>query len=265
MAFQAKFLAGKVALVTGASRGIGRAIALRLAQAGAHIAIHYVRKKKAAHEIMTEIKGMGQESITLKANLAQADQTEAMLETFISHFGQCDIFVANAASGVPKSVMEMTDKHWDWTLDINARSILHCSQRLVPFMEQAGKGHIVTLTSPGSRRTLPYYAPIGLSKAMVEALTRYLAVELAPKGITVNAVSPGVVETDALSSFPIDLPLYLDFALSQTPAGRLTTPQDVADVVAFLCSPSASMIVGQTITVDGGYSTVMWQKQQEND
>jgi enoyl-[acyl-carrier protein] reductase III len=147
----------------------------------------------------------------------------------------------------------LTDKHWDWTMDVNARSILRCVQRVAPLMEKAGWGRIVTISSPGSTRVLPHYAAIGFSKAVVEAMTRYLAVDLAPKGIIVNAVSPGLAATDAVTAFPVDLQAIIDYATHRTPAGRLVTPEDVARVVAFLCSEAASMVVGQTITVDGGY------------
>lgn len=247
----------KIALVTGASRGIGRAIAIALAEAGADVIVQYLRKGQAAHQVVASIEALGRRAIAVKANLAKTDHIETLMREIETTFGGCDIFVGNAATGVPVNITEMTDKHWDWTMDVNARSILRCVQHLVPYMERQGWGRIVTLTSPGSRRTLPYYGPIGLSKAVVESLTRYLAVDLAAKGIIVNAVSPGVVETKALAAFPIDLPTYLDFATQRTPAGRLVTPEDVAQVVTFLCSEAASMIVGQIITVDGGYSIVM--------
>lgn len=244
----------KVALVTGASRGIGRAIALALAEAGADVIVHYLRKKKAAAEVVAAIEGLGRRALAIKANLAEAAQIEAMFDQIEAEFGHCDIFVANAASGVPNNVLAIEDKHWDWTMDINARSILRCVKRVAPSMTAAGWGRIVTLSSPGSRRTLPHYAAIGLSKAVVESLTRYLAVELAAQGVMVNAVSPGMVKTDALTAFPIDLQHTLELVEQGTPAGRLVTPEEVAQLVAFLCSDAAAMIVGQTLTIDGGYS-----------
>ncbi|MDM8520049.1 SDR family oxidoreductase [Anaerolineales bacterium HSG6] len=254
------FLAPKTALVTGSSRGIGRAIALRLAEAGADVVVHYLRKKRAAHEVVSLIESMGRRAIAVKANLVDAKQIEAMFDQLEANFAPCDIFVGNAASGIPKDILAMRDKHWDWTMDINARSLLRCVKRVTPYMKQQNWGRIITLTSPGSRQTLPHYGPIGLSKAVVEALTRYLAVELASQGIIANAVSPGVVETDALSAFPINQQEYLEFARKMTPANRLTTPQDVANLVAFLCSDDASMIVGQTLTVDGGFGITMYRE-----
>lgn len=249
-----KFLIHKTALITGSSRGIGRAIALELARRGADVIVHYVRKKGAAEEVVAAIGSLGCRVMAVKANLAEADQIKAMFDEIEAKMGRCDIFIGNAASGTPRDILEVTDKHWDWTMDVNARSILRCVQRLIPAMERAGWGRIVNITSPGSHRVLPHYGAIGLSKAVVESLTRYLAVDLAPKGIIVNAVSPGLVATDAVTAFPVDLQATFEYAQSRTPAGRLVTPEDVARIVAFLCSDDAAMIVGQTILVDGGYS-----------
>ena len=172
-------------------------------------------------------------------------------------FGRCDILVGNAATGIVRSITEVEDKHWDWTMDTNARSILRCANHAVPMMEAQGWGRIIGITSFGSSRVFSDYGIIGVSKAAIEALIRYLAVDLAPKGITANAISPGIVETDALQYFPIDVQDTLNLAAERTPAGRVTTPQDVAGVAGFLCSEDASMIVGQTIVVDGGWSILV--------
>jgi enoyl-[acyl-carrier protein] reductase III len=161
--------------------------------------------------------------------------------------------INNAASGYNRPVMEQKIKGWDWTMNINARAALFCAQRAAPLMEKRGGGYIVNLSSPGSQRVMPDYVVVGASKAALEAVTRYLAVELAPKNIVVNAVSPGIVATDALKHFAAaregDV---LGKAIQSTPAGRLVTPEDVASVVAFLCSPAAEMIRGATIPIDGG-------------
>lgn len=246
-------LTNKVALITGSSRGIGRAIAIELARQGANIVVHYLRKTSAAKEVVAAIEAMGPRAIAIKANLAEADKIEALYDKVESTFGRCDIFVGNAASGTPRDIMDISDKHWDWTMDINARSILRCVQRSVPLMEKEGWGRIINISSPGSTRVLPHYAAIGLSKAVVEALTRYLAVDLAPKGIIVNAISPGLIRTDAVTAFPVDLQAVIAQTTERTPTRRLVTPEDVARVVAFLCSDAASMVVGQTIKIDGGY------------
>jgi enoyl-[acyl-carrier protein] reductase III len=249
-----KLLKGKAALVTGASRGIGRGIALELAEAGADVIVHYARKTGAAQEVVAEIEAMGQRALAVKANLAEAEKIDAMLDQIESVFGGVDIFVANAAAGGFRPMMETTDRHWDWAMDVNARSILHCVQRLAPHMLKQKWGRVITITSLGSTRVVPSYSVVGLSKAVVESLTRYLAAELAPNGIIVNAISPGLVETDAVTAMPMDVQLALEHVRQRNPTRRLVTPQDVARVAAFLCSDSAGMIVGQTIMVDGGFS-----------
>lgn len=254
MIMNKEFLNGKTALVTGASRGIGRGIALALAESGADVIVHYVRKAAMAQEVVDEIQRMGRGAIAVKANLAEREKTEAMLDEVEKEFGGCDIFVANAASGGFRPMMETSDKHWDWAMDVNARSILHCVQRLAPRMKRQGWGRVVTVSSLGAVRAVPNYGAVGLSKSVIESLTRYLAVELAPHGITVNSISPGLVDTDALSSMNIAIQTSLDFVRQRNPTRRLVTPQDIGNTAAFLCSEAAKMIVGQTIYVDGGFS-----------
>lgn len=248
-----KFLTDKVALVTGSSRGIGRAIALELARHGATVVVHYLRKKSAAAEVVAAIEAMGGQAVAIKANLGEAEKIEQLFTQIRTDFERCDIFVGNAATGTPRDILQVTDRHWDWTMDVNARSILRCVQQVIPLMEKFGWGRIVNISSPGGTRVLPHYAAIGLSKAVVESLTRYLAVDLAAKGIIVNAISPGLVDTEAVTAFPVDLKSAFEFATNRTPMGRLVTPDDVARVVVFLCSDRAEMIVGQTVVVDGGY------------
>jgi enoyl-[acyl-carrier protein] reductase III len=252
-----KPLLGRVALITGASRGIGRAIALELARRGAHIVVNYVRKRSAAEEVVAEVQSMGQRAIAVRANVGDAAQIDTLFERLVAEFGRCDILVGNAATGVLRPITQLEDKHWDWTLDVNARSILRCARKAAPLMEAQGWGRIVALTSFGSTRVFSEYGIVGVSKAAIEALVRYLAVDLAPKGIIANAVSPGVVDTDALKYFPMDLERTLREGASRTPARRLVVPEDIARVVAFLCSDDAAMIVGQTIVVDGGWSILV--------
>jgi len=252
--FNKDFLKGKVALVTGASRGIGRGIALTLAEAGADVIVHYARKTGMAQDVVAEIESMGRRAIAVKANFAEKEKIDAMLDHIEDVFGGCDIFVANAATGGFRSMLETSDKHWDWTMDVNARSILHCVKRLAPYMERQGWGRVVTVTSLGGVRVVPQYSVVGLSKAVVESLTRYLAVELAPKGIIVNAISPGLVETDALSNMNIDVQSTLEYVRQRNPMRRLVTPQDIGTVATFLCTDAAEMMVGQTLYVDGGFS-----------
>jgi enoyl-[acyl-carrier protein] reductase III len=176
------------------------------------------------------------------------------------NFGRLDILVNNAASGVPRSALDLDTKGWEWTMDINARAALLCSQRAVPLMKNGGK--IVSISSIGSRLVLPIYTAVGVSKAALEALTRYLSIELAPKGISVNCVSAGAVETEALKFYTAseDLPTPI---WRSTPAGRMVQPEDIAHLVAFLCSEEAFMIRGQVIVIDGGVSLSFGQPNNE--
>ncbi len=249
-------LEGKIALVTGSGRGIGRAIALHLARQGADLIVNFFRNRAPAEETAGEIKGLGRNALVVKADVGSDAGLEHLFQEIEAHFEGLDIFISNAASGYNRPALQQKPKGWDWTMDINARAFLFAAQRAVPLMEKRGGGSMVSITSPGSFRVLPDYVVVGASKAALEALTRYLAIELAPRQIVVNAVSPGIVDTEALRHFDAvrgdeDL---IGRAAKLCPAGRLVTPEDVAGVVAFLCSPEASMIRGQTILVDGGYT-----------
>ena len=246
--------ANKIALVTGSGRGIGRAIALHFARNGADVIVNFFRNRAPAEATAAEIEKLGRRAPVVKADVGDIQDIERLFDEVENAFGGLDIFVHNAASGYNRPVMQQKPKGWDWTMNINARSLLFAAQRAAPLMAKRGGGYIVSITSPGSRRVLPEYVVVGASKAALEALTRYLAVELAPQNIVVNAVSPGVVETDALKHFNAAKDKsVIARAIAATPAGRLVTPEDVADVVAFLCMPAASMIRGQVILVDGGY------------
>jgi enoyl-[acyl-carrier protein] reductase III len=246
---------GKIALVTGSGRGIGRAIALHFAQKGADVAVNFFRNRAPAEETAAYIRSLGRRAILVKADVGDLGAIDRLFEEVEEAFGGLDILIANAASGYNRPAMEQKPKGWEWTMNINARSLLFAAQRAVPLMEKRGGGSIVSISSPGSSRVLPDYVVVGASKAALEALTRYLAVELGPKNIAVNAVSPGIVPTDALKFLEAaqaeDL---LNQVAARTPAGRVLTPEDVAGVVAFLCTPAASMIRGQVIIVDGGYT-----------
>jgi enoyl-[acyl-carrier protein] reductase III len=244
---------GQVALVTGSSRGIGEAIALELARRGADIIITYVRKGSAAEETVAAIEELGRRAHAVQVDLRDLDQIDALFREAEETFGGIDILVNNAASGYIRPIMQQRPKGWDWTMNINARAVLFTSQHAAKIMERRGGGKIVNLSSIGSIRVMPEYVVIGVSKAALEALTRYLAFELAPLNIVVNAVSGGLIDTDALQFFP-DRDKMLNVGRERTPAGRLVTPQDMANVVAFLCTEDASMIRGQTIIVDGGYT-----------
>jgi enoyl-[acyl-carrier protein] reductase III len=249
-------LEGKTAVITGSGRGIGRGIALALAARGCNIAVNFFRRREDAEQTAAAVEALGVKALVVKANVAKEEEIRGLVEAAAQELGGVDIFVGNAASGVIKPVGEIDVKAWDWTLNINARSILFGVQAAVPYMRQKGWGRVITVTSIGSRRVFPEYGVIGVSKAAIEALTRYLAVELAPHNIIVNCISPGVVVTGALDFFP-RRDAMIAHAEQHTPAGRLVTPEDVGHLSAWLCSEEARMIVGQTIELDGGYSLIL--------
>ncbi len=244
-------LNGKVALITGGSRGIGRAIAIRLAEHGADVVVNYVRQKKNAAETVSLVEKAGRRGLAIKANVGRDSDVKAMFETIEQEFGHIDYLISNAASGVLKPAMELTEKHWDWAMNINARAMLTLVQHGVRIMGTGSR--IIGVSSLGASRAIENYTTVGASKAALESLVRHLAVELGPRGININTVSAGVVDTDALKHFP-NRDQILGTALERTPMGRLTTPSDVADIALFLCSDLAGMIQGQVITVDGGYA-----------
>ncbi len=243
-----KPLEGKVALVTGASRGIGLAVARELAIRGADIAFNYLRSHQKAREAEAEITALGVRCLRTRAHLGDPDQISRLFQEVEREFGRLDILVNNAASGVQRSAMEMDVKHWAWTLDVNTRAPWLCTREAARLMPQGGS--VVNISSMGSQRVLPYYFAVGVSKAGLETLTRYLAVELAPQGIRVNAVSGGYVDTDALRQFPNWEEMLA--AAEDTPAGRAVKPEDIARAVAFLCGDDAAMVRGQVLVVDGG-------------
>jgi enoyl-[acyl-carrier protein] reductase III len=245
-------LQGKIALVTGGGRGIGRAIALTLAREGADVIVNYLRNVEAAEQTAAEARALGVRAEPLRGHVGAPAKVNAMFEAVRERFGALDILVNNAASGVIRPALELEPRHWDWTLNINARGAWLCARQAVPLMAGRG-GRIVNISSLGSGRVLKEYVAVGVSKAALESLTRYLAVELAPLGIAVNAVAGGLVETDALWHFEHREEMLAE-ARNRTPAGRMVEPDDIAAVVGFLCSPAAEMIRGQVIVVDGGYS-----------
>ena len=246
-------LKGKKVLVTGGSRGIGRAIAVRLAEAGADVAINYLRKVASAEKTADLIRQQGSEAMIIRGNVANESHLQNMFDEIKEGFGHLDILVSNAASGVLKPALELTLHHWHWTMDINAGTLIPLTQHFTRIMPKGGPGTIVAVSSLGAIRAIPNYTAVGASKAALESVIRHLAAELAKCNIHINAVSAGIVETDALRHFPNREEL-IHKSLEKTPAGKLTTPKDVGDVVLFLCSPLSSMIHGQTIIVDGGYS-----------
>jgi enoyl-[acyl-carrier protein] reductase III len=232
-------------LVTGGSRGIGRAIALRFARDGAErIALGYLRNDAAAEATAEELRALGAEVTLVRGNV-----TSERVVDEVRALGPLDVLVHNAATGVIRPALETEDKHWDWTLNANARALLSLARAAASSMPEGSS--IVAISSLGAQRVLENYVLVGTSKAALEALVRYLAVELAPR-IRVNAVSGGVVETGALEHFPNRDEMLR--AGRANPVGRLVSPEDIAGAVAFLCGPDADMVRGQTLIVDGGFS-----------
>lgn len=246
----------KVALVTGSSRGIGRQTAIRLAKEGYDIVINYARSRAAAEEVVSEIEALGRKVLLIKANIGDVKKIRAMFTRIDEEFGRLDVLVNNAASGVLKPAMELEESHYDWTMGINAKGSLFCAQEAAKLMKQNGGGNIINISSLGSIRYLENYTAVGVSKAALEALTRYLAVELAPHQIRVNAVSGGAVDTEALKHFPNRDELLAEAAKS-TPAGRLVEMEDMVNAIMFLLSDQSYMVRGQTLIVDGGISLLV--------
>ena len=240
---------GKVALITGASRGIGRSIALQLAKEGAEVILNYRRSKTECEDVLNEIAELGGNGIAVRADVGNEDKTDAMFEVIKSEYGKLDILIANASFGIPGNILDATNRYWDVTFNATSRSIFHCSLRASELMENGG--NIVSVTSYGGQRVLKGYGVVGPAKAAVEGLTRSLAVELAPRGIVVNGVMPGITDTKSFRAIN-DSDSIINLVEDRTPTGRLVTPEDVAQVVDFLCTPAASMIVGQFIIIDGG-------------
>jgi enoyl-[acyl-carrier protein] reductase III len=239
-------LRGSSVLVTGGTRGIGLAIALRLVRDGAaRVVLGYMRNDAAAEVAAEQVRAAGAEPVLVRGNVSSERVVEELAAA-----GPYRVVVHNAATGVARPALETEDKHWNWTMDANARALLALARATAPAME-AGSS-FVAISSLGSQRVLDNYVLIGASKAALESVVRYLAVELAPRGIRANAVSAGVVDTGALEHFPNKDEMLR--SVERTPAERLVEPDDVAAAVSFLCSDDAAMVRGHTLIVDGGFS-----------
>lgn len=254
-------LSGKTALVTGGSGDIGRAICCRLAALGAEVAFSYFSDHEGAERTVRELAALGaRPPRVLRVNFGDAKSSAGFVAQVKAELSRIDLLISNAASGVFRPATELSERHFQWAMDVNARALLTLARELsgprgeLPAL--LGRGSvIVALSSLGALRAIPQYTALGASKAALESIVRHLALELGPRGIRVNTVSPGIVQTRALDSFPNRQQL-LEVAGTRTPLARLCTPEDVAGVVAFLCSEEAAMIHGQTLHVDGGYSIV---------
>jgi enoyl-[acyl-carrier protein] reductase III len=244
-------LAGKVALVTGAARGIGRATARKLAAAGCDIVANYYNSAEEAEALCAEVRSLGRRALAVQGSVGVPDSVDEIFDALKKEFDRVDVIVSNAASGVLKPTVEMTLKHWRWCMETNALALNLLVQRALPLFRDDAR--VIAMSSLGAQRAMPGYGFVGASKAALESLARALAQELGPKGVRVNVVSAGVVDTDALSYFPNRDELLADFA-RRTPAGPVLTAADVADAVYLLCLPEARMINGHTLVVDGGFA-----------
>ena len=235
-------------LVTGGTRGIGRAISLRLARAGAHVVANYARNDAAAEALRSEAEGDRLALEVLRADLTIAKGMAAVRERMLLATAPLSI-VHCAGTGVHRRFAELTARHWDWTQALNVRAFFELVGELLPLLGDGSA--VVAVSSAGAVRAVPAYAAVGASKGALESLARHLAVELAPRGIRVNILSPGSVETEAWNAFP-DKEQRLAETARRTPIGRTVTLEEVACAAQFLCSAAARGIVGHTLVVDGG-------------
>lgn len=248
-------LRGKRALVTGASRGIGKSCALRLAELGADVAINFLSSADEAAEVVGSIHGLGRRSFAVRADVAQRDDAVAMVQAVEERFEAIDIVVSNVAAGGFRSASDLTPASFEATIRTNSAAVLWLVQAAADSLAKSSyQGKVIAVSSHGSMWAVPNYAAIGASKAALESLIRHLALEYGPRGINFNCVLPGIVATDAVATMP-DVDNIMKAAQARMMLGdRTLTASDVADVVAFLASPLSDLIQGQTLVVDGGVS-----------
>ncbi|HBI0740291.1 3-oxoacyl-[acyl-carrier-protein] reductase [Staphylococcus aureus] len=239
----------KSALVTGASRGIGRSIALQLAEEGYNVAVNYAGSKEKAEAVVEEIKAKGVDSFAIQANVADADEVKAMIKEVVSQFGSLDVLVNNAGITRDNLLMRMKEQEWDDVIDTNLKGVFNCIQKATPQMLRQRSGAIINLSSVVGAVGNPGQANYVATKAGVIGLTKSAACELASRGITVNAVAPGFIVSDMTDALSDELKEQM---LTQIPLARFGQDTDIANTVAFLASDKAKYITGQTIHVNGG-------------
>ena len=243
-------LEGKIALVTGASRGIGRAIALDLAAHGAHVAVNYVSRVDAAETVCESIRAQGQKALPVQADVALANDVERMVADTVAHFGQLDILVNNATLHRGRLVHKLPERDWNAVIDSCLKGAYHCCQQVVPYMTAQKSGRIINISSTVGVIGWPGDTAYGAAKAGLIGFTRSLAKEVAPYGITANVVVPGYIRTDMTAALT---PKNIEDMLSLIPLGRAGEPEDVAEIVTFLAT-AGSYVTGAAYMVDGGMS-----------
>ncbi|MBI1746453.1 MAG: SDR family oxidoreductase [Acidobacteria bacterium] len=248
-------LKGKTALITGASRGIGRACALRLAEAGCDIAFTYLNSPRNAREVADEVAHFGRQALAIKADVSQPSDIETTVRITGEEFGRLDVLISNAAGGGFRPVLDTTLPNFDYAMHINVRALILLAQYAAPWLEKAtDRGKIITMSSMGGSRAIPLYGLIGAAKGAIESLTRHLALELGPRGINVNCICAGMVDTGALSHLPNKEDI-LRMRRQKSLVGDIDLkPEHVADVALFLASPLANLVQGATLVIDGGTS-----------
>jgi 3-oxoacyl-[acyl-carrier protein] reductase len=242
-------LQGKVAIVTGASRGIGRAIAESVAAAGATVVINHRASKEQADQTVAAIERAGGRAVAVQADMGSVEQVQQLVATAVEQFGRLDILVNNAGVGNRTTMADMTEKEFDWTMSVNARGPMFAIQAAVPRMRDGGR--IINISSCGTHvaQVTGLLAVYQMSKGALEQLARCYVKELGARGITINNVLPGFVETELASDTPAE---YKEALVKRTALGRLGTPEDIAEVVCFLASDAGRWVTGETISVSGG-------------
>lgn len=241
-------------LVTGGSGGLGAALVRAFAAGGARVALSYLTEGKVADALVASVLDDGGTAIAIQANLAEREGLDELERVVTAQFGGLDVLVANAASGVFKPLLKVTRRDWNWVMDVNTLSIVLLVQRFAQALT-ASRGSVLAISSLGAERAIPQYGLVGASKAALEAVIRQLAAELAPDGVRVNGLAPGLMETRVVDVMGMENG-FLGAAATRTPLGRLVTPEEVAGIATLVCGPAFEALNGEVIAIDGGFRAV---------